>query len=37
VPGDLTPAEKMKEVLVFCVSEHYSVLRKALGVAIQTE
>jgi tetratricopeptide (TPR) repeat protein len=37
VPGDLTAAEKMKELLVFSVSEHYTALRKALGVAISTE
>lgn len=37
VPGDLTPAEKMKELLVFSVSEHYTALRKALGVSIATE
>jgi hypothetical protein len=37
LPGDLTPAEKMKELLVFSVSEHYPALRKALGVNIATE
>ena len=37
VPGDLSPAEKMKELLVFSVSEHYTALSKALGVAIATE
>ena len=37
VPGDLTPAEKMKELLVFSVSEHYTALRTALGIAIATE
>jgi tetratricopeptide (TPR) repeat protein len=37
IPGDLTPAEKMKELLVFAVSEHYTALRKVLGVAIATE
>lgn len=35
-PGDLSAADKMKELLVFSVSEHYSALRKALGVAIAT-
>jgi tetratricopeptide (TPR) repeat protein len=34
LPGDLTPAEKMKELLLFSVSEHYAQLRKALGIAI---
>jgi tetratricopeptide (TPR) repeat protein len=37
LPGDLTPAEKMKELLVFSVSEEYSNLRKALGVAVGQE
>jgi len=37
VPGDLTAAEKMKELLVFAVSEHYASLRKVLGIAIATE
>jgi tetratricopeptide (TPR) repeat protein len=36
-PGDLTAAEKMKELLVFAVSEHYAALRKTLGIAIATE
>jgi tetratricopeptide (TPR) repeat protein len=36
-PGDLAPAEKMKELLVFSVSEHYAALRKVLGIAIATE
>jgi hypothetical protein len=34
MPGDLTPAEKMKELLVFSVSEQYFALRKALGIAV---
>jgi tetratricopeptide (TPR) repeat protein len=34
VPGDLSPQEKMKELLVFSVSESYSQLRKALGIAV---
>ena len=34
---DLPPAEKMKELLVFSVSEHYSALRRALGVNIPVE
>ncbi|HVU04695.1 MAG TPA: tetratricopeptide repeat protein [Polyangiaceae bacterium] len=37
VPGDLSAADKMKELLVFSVSEQYTALRKALGVAIATE
>ncbi|MGH7272282.1 MAG: tetratricopeptide repeat protein, partial [Polyangiaceae bacterium] len=34
MPGDLPPAEKMKELLVFSVSEQYFNLRKALGIAV---
>ncbi len=34
LPGDLPPAEKMKELLVFSVSEQYFALRKALGIAV---
>jgi tetratricopeptide (TPR) repeat protein len=34
LPGDLSPAEKMKELLLFSVSDHYAQLRKALGIAI---
>lgn len=34
-PGDLTAADKMKDLLTFTVSEEYSTLRKALGVAVQ--
>lgn len=34
LPGDLQPAEKMKELLVFSVSEQYFALRKALGIAV---
>ena len=33
-PGDLPPAEKMKELLVFSVSEQYFGLRKTLGIAV---
>lgn len=33
-PGDLTPEEKIKELLLFSVSEHYAQLRNALGIAI---
>ena len=33
-PGDLPPAEKMKELLVFSVSEQYFALRKTLGIAV---
>ena len=34
LPGDLAPADKMKELLVFSVSEEYSKLRQALGITI---
>jgi tetratricopeptide (TPR) repeat protein len=34
LPGDLPPAEKMKELLVFSVSEQYFALRKMLGIAV---
>lgn len=34
VPGELTPEEKMMEMVVFSVSNEYFELRKALGIAI---
>jgi tetratricopeptide (TPR) repeat protein len=34
---ELTAADKMKDLLVFTLSENYAVLRKALGVEIPTE
>jgi tetratricopeptide (TPR) repeat protein len=34
LPGDLPPQEKMKELIVFSVSEQYFGLRKALGIAV---
>jgi tetratricopeptide (TPR) repeat protein len=34
LPGEMAPAEKMKELLVFSVSEEYSRLRQALGITI---
>jgi hypothetical protein len=34
LPGDLPPQEKMKELLVFSVSEQYLALRKTLGIAV---
>ncbi len=36
LPGDLTPAEKMKELLLYFVSDEYSQLRQALGIAVVT-
>jgi tetratricopeptide (TPR) repeat protein len=37
LPGDLSPAEKMRELLLFSVSEDYLTLRRALGVTIPIE
>ena len=34
LPGDLPPADKLKELIVFSVSEQYFTLRKALGIAV---
>jgi tetratricopeptide (TPR) repeat protein len=34
LPGDLPPGDKMKELLVFSVSEQYFSLRKTLGIAV---
>ena len=34
LPNDLTPGERLKELLLFAVSDDYFALRKALGVAI---
>ncbi len=34
LPGDLTPQEKIKDLLLFSVSENYAQLRKALGIAV---
>jgi len=34
LPGDLTAAEKMKELLLYFVSEEYTQVRKALGIAV---
>jgi tetratricopeptide (TPR) repeat protein len=37
LPGDLSPAEKMRELLLYSVSEDYMALRKAIGVTIPVE
>ena len=37
IPGDLSPSEKMRELLVFSVSEQFFALRSALGIAVQVE
>jgi hypothetical protein len=34
MPGDLSPSEKVKEILLFSVSEQYFGLRKALGITV---
>jgi tetratricopeptide (TPR) repeat protein len=34
LPGDLPPPDKMKELLIFSVSEPYFALRKSLGIAV---
>jgi hypothetical protein len=34
LPVDHTPQEKLKELIVFSVSEQYFTLRKALGIAV---
>ncbi len=34
MPGDLSPQDKLKELIVFSVSEQYFALRKALGIAV---
>ena len=33
-PGDLTPQEKLKELILFTISDQYFALRAALGIAI---
>ncbi|HEY5954915.1 MAG TPA: tetratricopeptide repeat protein, partial [Polyangiaceae bacterium] len=37
LPGDLTPVDKMRELLLFSVSSDYMALRQALGVTIRLE
>ena len=34
LPGDLSPQEKITELIVFSISNEYFQLRKALGFAI---
>ena len=36
LPGDLPPAEKLKELIIFSASEQYFALRQSLGIQIQT-
>jgi hypothetical protein len=37
LPGDLSVGEKMRDLLLFSVSDEYAALRKALGIAIGDE
>ncbi|MCC6214783.1 MAG: tetratricopeptide repeat protein [Polyangiaceae bacterium] len=37
LPGDLSPAEKMKDLLQFSVSEEYVQLRQTLGIRVAEE
>lgn len=36
-PGDLPPQDKLKELILFSISEQYFALRQALGIAIGQE
>jgi hypothetical protein len=36
LPGDLSPKEKLSELLVFSVSEEYAELRGAIGVGVES-
>lgn len=36
LPGDLSPNEKLKEVILFSISENYFALREALGINFQS-
>ena len=37
LPGDLSPVEKMRELLLYSVSEDYMSIRRSLGVTIPVE
>jgi hypothetical protein len=37
LPGDLSAPEKMKELVLYSVSDHYFAARRALGVALVAE
>jgi hypothetical protein len=37
LPGDLTPADKLRELVLFSVSDDYAALRAALGLAVAAE
>jgi hypothetical protein len=34
LPGDLSTADKMKELLLYFVSDEYTQVRKALGISV---
>jgi hypothetical protein len=36
LPGDLSTADKMKELLLYFVSDEYTQVRKALGISVAT-
>jgi hypothetical protein len=36
LPGDLSPNEKLKDVVLFSISENYFTLREALGINFQS-
>ena len=37
IPGDLTPQDRLKELMLYSASEDYGRLRKLLGIAIRPE
>ncbi len=37
IPGDLSPGERLKELMIYSVSEDHMKLRKALGISIRPE
>jgi hypothetical protein len=37
IPGDLSPQERIKELMVFTVSDEHFKLRQALGIQINPE
>jgi hypothetical protein len=36
LPGDVSPSEKVKDVVLFSISENYFALREALGINFQS-
>jgi golgin subfamily B member 1 len=37
IPGDLSPQERLKELMLYTVSEDHMKLRKTLGISIRPE